>query len=397
MPKFAARTFLLGLLMAAATPAIAASPPAAPDGAQVREQTRQVFQDIGRIVAPRGIDEQRMVTLGGAKQAIFLRGQDRTAPILLFLHGGPGSPISPVVYSYQRPWEDYFLVVNWDQRGFGRSRGAPDDPALKGTLNRTQYIADTVELIEMLRAEFGQRKVILVGQSWGTVLGLEVAHRRPDLLHALVTQGLAANWLDSPRMLYRHMLEEAERKGDTAELTRLKDVGPLPPVEKPEEMFAWARKFGRGFPDPNTWHNIKGPGDGWGRRLDSLTQVSPDVSPEEHAAQKRFEAENPAVVMARYQEAMSSVLPWDAVRDVGTKLKVPFIVMQGSHDWQTSRDLAKVYFDKVCAPWKKWVEFPHAAHALNVEQPGLSIVSLVNDVLPATRGKVPEGAQTCRP
>lgn len=397
MPSPIIRTSVIGLSLALSVAGLAATPPAAPDGAQVREQTRQVFQDIGRIVAPRGIDEQRMVELGGVKQAIFLRGQDRTAPILLFLHGGPGSPISPMVYSYQRPWEDYVLVVNWDQRGFGRSRGTAEEASkLKGTLNRTQYISDTVELIEKLRSEFGQRKVILVGQSWGTVLGLEVAHRRPDLLHALVTQGLAANWLDSPRMLYQHLLKEAQSRGDTAEFERLKAVGPLPPVDQPAQLFAWARQLGRGFPDPNTWHNIKGPGDGWGRRTESLAYVSPDVSAAEFAAQKQFEAENPALVVERYQEAMSSVLPWDAVRDVGTTLKVPFIVMQGSHDWQTSRDLAKVYFDKVCAPWKLWVEFPHAAHALNVEQPGLSVVSLVNDVLPATRGERPEGAISCR-
>jgi pimeloyl-ACP methyl ester carboxylesterase len=81
---------------------------------------------------------------------------------------------------------------------------------------------------------------------------------------------------------------------------------------------------------------------------------------------------------------------------VGTRLAVPLIVMQGAHDWQTSRDLAKAYFDKVCAPYKKWVEFPHSAHALNIEQPGLSVVALVRDVLPAVSREVPPGAEVCR-
>ena len=69
------------------------------------------------------------------------------------------------------------------------------------------------------------------------------------------------------------------------------------------------------------------------------------------------------------------------------------VVMQGRHDWQTSYDLALAYFGKIDAPWKKWVAFPHAAHVLNLEQPGLSVVTLVNDVLPATRGEVPQGAE----
>jgi pimeloyl-ACP methyl ester carboxylesterase len=360
----------------------------------IREQVRTVLQDIGRIVAPNGIDETRIIRLGGVNQWIMLRGQDRAAPILLFLHGGPGSPISSIVYAYQRPWEDFFLVVHWDQRGFGRSRGTPADSVrLKGTLNRRQYRADAIELIERLRGEFGQRRVVLVGQSWGTVLALEVAHERPDLLHAVVTQGLAANWLGSPRLLYQHLLAQAAATGDTAEAARLGTLGPLPPVDQPLELLAWARRLGVGFPDSNTWHNIRGPGDSWARRIEGLELVSPDYSAEEFAAAHR---DSSRAAIGYYQEAMSSVLGWDAERDVGTRLAVPLIVMQGTHDWQTSRDLAKAYFDKICAPYKVWVEFPHAAHALNIEQPGLAAAALVNEVLPAVRGEIPRGATTCR-
>jgi len=383
---------LLGLLLAGH----AAAQETVPPDSGVRERVRTVLQDIGRIVSPNGIDETRFVELGGFRQWIMLRGQDRRAPILLFLHGGPGSPISSIAYAYQRPWEDFFLVVHWDQRGFGRSRGtAADGPTLRGTLNRGQYRADAVELIEKLRTEFGQRKIVLVGQSWGTVLALEIARERPDLLHAVVTQGLAANWLASPALLYRHLLEQAKANGDTAEAQRLTELGPLPPATEVDQLLSWARRLGVGFPDSNTWHNIRGPGDSWARRVDVLELVSPDYSAEEYAAAHATPAD-PTDGFARYREAMASVLPWDAERDVGTRLAVPLIVMQGTHDWQTSRDLAKAYFDKVCAPYKKWVEFPHSAHALNVEQPGLAVVALVRDVLPAVSGEVPTGAEVCR-
>ena len=368
-----------------------------PTGEQVREQIRTVLSDIGRIAAPNGIDESRYVTLGGARQWILLRGQDRAAPILLFLHGGPGSPISPMVWAYQRPWEDFFLVVHWDQRGFGRSRGTPEDTArLRGTINTSQVTADAIELIELLRSEFGQSKVVLVGQSWGTVMALQIAHRRPDLLHAVVTQGLAVNWLASPRLLYQHLLRAAESKGDSVEAKRLRDLGPLPAVENPQALFAWARRLGVGFPDSNTWHNIRGPGDSWARRRELLEYISPDYPAAEFAAARSPDIDQ-AVAQARYQEAMTPVLAWDAERDVGTTFQVPLIVMQGRHDWQTDYGLARAYYEKVCAPYKRWVEFPHSAHALNIEQPGLSIVSLVNDVLPAVRGERPTGAEHCRP
>jgi pimeloyl-ACP methyl ester carboxylesterase len=234
--------------------------------------------------------------------------------------------------------------------------------------------------------------VVLVGQSYGTVLALEIAKARPDLLYAVVTQGLAANWLASVDIVREHLIEDALAKGDVVEAKRLRDLGPIPDPRDPEAVLAYGPKIGKPIPDEHTWHNIEGAGDGWAFREDTLKSVSPDLPPDIYAAQKEAFKADPG----RFREAMVSVLPYDAYRDVGTVFQVPLIVMQGAFDWQTNRDLAKAYFNKVCAPWKKWDELPEAAHALNIEQPGLSVVSLVRDVLPAVQGQQPPGAETCR-
>ena len=358
---------------------------------QLREGVRTVLRDVGRIVSPNGIDEVRQVELNGYAQHVHLRGQDRRAPILLFLHGGPLSPVSDFAWAYQRPWEDFFLVVNWDQRGAGRSWGDEDPGAdTAATFVRPQFVADAIALIERLAAEFGQEKVVLVGQSWGTVMVLEIASARPDLLYVAVLQGLAVNWLASPERVRLHYLAEAEARADEAEAARLREVGPIPSADDPRLM-EWPLKFGRPMPDRNTWHNIEGEGDGWSRRIDMLRFISPDVTPDDYAADARRMADE-ARWKPRYERAVRSVAPWDAPTDVGHRFEVPIVVMQGDHDWQTSTELAREYFETIDAPWKKWVSFPHAAHALNIEQPGLSVVTLVNDVLPATRGAIPAGA-----
>ncbi|WDA41400.1 alpha/beta hydrolase [Erythrobacter sp. BLCC-B19] len=363
------------------------------DAAELRARARTVFANLGRLAGPNAIDEQRMIELGGLTQHIHLRGQDRDAPLLLFLHGGPNGHISDVAWAYQRGWEDFFVVVNWDQRGCGRSFGSPDDQArIAGTLNRAQYRADAIALIEHLLAEFGRERLVLVGQSWGTVLALEVAKARPDLLDVAVLQGLSANWLASADRVYHWYLAEAEKRGDAAEVARLKAVGPIPAADDPA-LTEWPMKFGLPIPDRNSWYNLRGDGDGWGPRMDMLRFLSPDLAPENYAADARRLAEDGETLFARHKEAMTSVAPWDARRDVGTRFEVPIVVMQGMHDWQTSYDLALEYFGTIDAPWKKWIAFPHAAHVLNLEQPGLSVVSLVNDVLPATRGEVPAGAE----
>ena len=379
-------------------PAAASAAVAQLSAEELRERLRSVYRDIGKIVSPDGVDEGRYVELGGVRQWISLRGQSRANPVLLFLHGGPGSPISSEAYAYQRPWEDFFTVVNWDQRGFGKSWGAPEDAVrLKGTLNRDQYIADTVELIEYLKQEFHQAKVILVGQSWGASLALEVAHRRPDLLHAVVPQGLEANWLKSPELVRQELIAEADRTGNAVEAKRLRDLGPPPPPTNLSAIFKWGRDFGVPIPNAHTWHNMQRPDDSWARRLDAIRYVSPDLSAVELSEEDARMKADPGAALARYEEAMAAAISWDAVTDVGTEFSVPVIMMMGRYDWQASATLAKEYYEQVCAPWKVWVEFPEAAHVLNLEQPGLSVVSLVTDVRPAAAGGRSPRAQGCPP
>lgn len=361
---------------------------------ELRETLRQVQADVGRICGDKGIAEERTIELGGARQWIQLRGHDNDAPLLLFLHGGPGVIVSDIAYAYQRPWEDFFVVVNWDQRGFGRSWGQPDEQdQLAGTLNKEQLIADTVELIEYLCREFSREKILLVGQSWGSVLTLEVAKRRPDLLYAACAQGLAANWMGSAEACRQKHIDLARQRGDEEEVARLEAVGPPPVEEGPDEILKWPMKLAVGIPDPHSWRNIQGYGDGWQRRIDGLRFISPHYSKDDYAALRQVEMNSPMVMRQRMEEIMRTILLWDAEADVGTEFSVPVVAMMGAFDLQTPIEPARQYFKKVSAPWKHWIEFPEAAHALNIEQPGLAVVSLVNFLLPATRNEIPTGVE----
>ena len=95
---------------------------------------KAIVADINRIVTPNGVQENLVVTLGGAQQAINVRGADRANPILLYVHGGPGAVEMPFAWSFQRPWEDFFTVVQWDQRGAGKSYALNDPKALAPTM-----------------------------------------------------------------------------------------------------------------------------------------------------------------------------------------------------------------------------------------------------------------------
>lgn len=103
--------------------------------------------------------------IGGIDQVITVRGMDRANPILLYLHGGPAAPMMPASWTFQKPWEDYFTVVQWDQRAAGRTFRANDPAMVTPTIAADRSVADAVELIDWLRARYDKRKVILVGRS----------------------------------------------------------------------------------------------------------------------------------------------------------------------------------------------------------------------------------------
>ncbi len=368
-----------------AATAEAAQPPAPPTLPESlpRAVLQKFVRDFGKIVAPRGIDTAEYVTLGGVRQWITIRGQDTELPVLLYLHGGPGGAISDMSYVFQRPWEEYFTVVHWDQRGFGRSN--IDADKLPGTLNKDQVASDAIELIELLLKRFGQRKIVLVGQSWGSLLGLLVAKRRPDLLHVLATIGQVAAWDGGFEYVRQSLITLAKETGDKELEDKMVAAGTMPDEGDETARGAWIMavqmEMGlRGY----SYHNAQG--EPFGDRFDTAMVMSPSLEADRFTAMV-----TDTTAPQRVNEMTASLKGWDAITDIGG-IEVPYVIFQGTHDWQTPTGMARIWFEKCDAPWKLWIEMPHSAHFVVTEEPGRMIVELHNKVLPAVRGEIPAGA-----
>ena len=111
---------LFALVLLATLPARAQAQEACPDRSAYGP-AREIIRDLGKIVAPNGVQESYVTRIGGVDQWLNVRGQDRDNPMILFVHGGPAAPIMPSQWQFQRPMEEYFTVVNWDQRGAGKT------------------------------------------------------------------------------------------------------------------------------------------------------------------------------------------------------------------------------------------------------------------------------------
>lgn len=126
---------------------------------------RRGIEEDRRIEAPRGIEITETVMLGGIPQVVNIRGQDRANPVLLFLHGGPGTPMLPFAHAFQDAWEAHFTVVHWDQRGAGLTARMTEPEVVADTISFDRMLADTIELSELLRERFGSDRIVLMGHS----------------------------------------------------------------------------------------------------------------------------------------------------------------------------------------------------------------------------------------
>ena len=174
---------------------------------------------------PPGVSREETVVLGGLPERLLVRGRDPAHnPVLLFLHGGPGFPAAPFG-RVNSDLERDFTVVHWDQRGAGHSY-FPDVPAR--TMRVETFVDETLELSRQLARRFGQRKIYLVGHSWGSLVGVLAVRRAPELFYAYVGLGQLVDIAESERELTLQGLAAARAEGRTRAAQTLAAVGPGP-------------------------------------------------------------------------------------------------------------------------------------------------------------------------
>lgn len=179
---------------------------------------------------PAAIDELWSITIGGTEQVLHVLARDAAKPVVLFFHGGPGIPHMPFAY-VNAELADSFVLVQWDQRGAGKSQQAIQ---AGDTLSLEQLIHDAAEILRLLCAEFEQQQVVLVGHSFGSVLAMLVAHRCPHRVAAVVGIGQVTSLAAAERERFELCFCRARESDNQPVLDVLKKLGP-PPYETPEE------------------------------------------------------------------------------------------------------------------------------------------------------------------
>ena len=381
-----ARSTGLALFLVLCSPPVAAAAgaaPAAPDeapatatapaeakavGPASRAEATQLVADMRRVVTDGGIERLETVRIGGIDQWVSIRGNDPRNPVLLMLHGGPGWVSMPISWYFQRGWEEYFTVVQWDQRGAGKTYAGHDPEAIAPTMTLERMVADTEEMAAWLRREFGRERIFVLGHSWGSYLGLELAQRRPQWLHAYIGMGQMTNAPESERRGWAFAMQAARRDGNATAVAELQALAPYAqgdgavPLADLEAQRKWLNHYG------GMVHNRTG-----GQAEAAAIALSPEYTDADLA--KVWDAN--AFSMDRL---LSDVLTLDMTRV--RRLEVPLVLFLGRHDHNVSSSVAAEWFEQVEAPSKQLVWFEHSAHEVMNEEPGKTLLSLVRHARP---------------
>jgi len=304
-------------------------------------------------LAPRGeagqaiaLDER--VPVPGAELYLEIRGADDGAPILLWLHGGPGGAERPLFQLFNGELERHFVVAYLDQRGAGRSFDPDADPA---ELTIARHLSDLDTVVDHLRGRLGRRDVVLVGHSWGSALGLLYAKAHPEKVAAFVGVAQCTSTSAQQASELEFVTAEARRRGDEDALATLSGIG-APPFDAPHQLALekLTDRFGGLYHRrPSfTWAMLRGVFGGY---------VTPWEIP-------RFIRGNDVSLAA-----MNSELSHLDLTESVTAVDVPVFFLLGRYDRHVDARLAAAYFEKLGAPRKRLIWFEHSAHNVPFEEP----------------------------
>jgi proline iminopeptidase len=322
------------------------------------------------IHSPNGINSLEPARIGGIEQWIEVRGQNVNNPILLVIHGGPGVPFIPLAGEFQGPWEKYFTVVQWDQRGAGKTYASNDKELQRKTLNVPQMEQDTVEVADYLRTRFKREKIFVLGHSWGSVLGLWLAHEHPELIYAYVGVGQVVNMEQNAAVIYQDTLQEARSRHNEPAVKELEGVAPYPPPNLDLEKLLTVNKWGGEFLGPRLN----------GTRFTDITRILKSmVSAPEYSL-----ADDYAFIQGQ-QFAAETLIPQVMNLDLtklGFDFREPIFFFEGRRDPYCRPSLIWDYAQTINAPQKEFVWFENSGHFPFFEEQQKFADQLVQRVLP---------------
>jgi proline iminopeptidase len=320
----------------------------------------------GRRV-PGSVAELRTVKVNGNSLAVMIRGSSMNNPVLLFLAGGPGGSELGAMRNHLKALEQRFTVVTWDQRGTGKSYSSLD---ASPPMTLDSVVSDTIVVTNYLRSRFGQDKIYLAGQSWGSTLGVLAVNQHPELYRAFIGTGQMVSQLETDRIFYNDTLAWAQSRNDKGLVNRLTKIGP-PPYKRMlnyETALSYEHEI---YPYD---HSANSEGEGG---------FSENFLVEEYTLVEQVH------LLGAFMDTFSILYPQLQgidFRQQITRLEVPVFFVQGAHEARGRAVPFDDWYTRLDAPTKDVKTLSTSGHRPLFEQPAEFTSYMVDTVLARTQG-----------
>jgi pimeloyl-ACP methyl ester carboxylesterase len=307
-----------------------------------------------------GIYEKRFITVGKIEQWITIRGQDKCNPVMLFLHGGPGSTYTPF-NSWLLDWEKYFTLIQWDQIGSGKTYKK------NGEINNLSFerlAQDGIELVKIICGYLNCKKIILLGSSAGSLIGIKMIKQSPELFYAYI--GANQNSPDTG-ISYRILMEYARNK-DKKALKLLENIGPN------------KKRWTKDDVDKINRIAIKIDMNGPNMIFDLML---PAILYDNESTMDDIKIMNKGMDYA-LEKLHQEMINFD-FDSIGYQFKIPFFIFQGEFDIITPIEDAQKYFEKIQSPYKEFVIIKSAGHLAEFANTKEFLNELAHKVLPMVK------------
>lgn len=297
--------------------------------------------------------EEEYVSVNGIDHFLLHYPKASDALVLLYLHGGPGSVESLFAYELNRAWGNMFTHVHWDQRGAGKTLCRNKKNGLPETVD--QMLSDLHGIIGHLQRKYQIDKVVILGHSWGSILGSLYAQRHPENVLSYIGVGQVVSMMENERTAYQELLEMAKKAGNRKHIQALEKMGGYPPGD-PEmllKLLPQMRKIQAAYDN--------GPvsGSSLGDMIKTIRR-SPSFQWADLVSFMQVMKVNHPLHLKMITFDLAASLP---------VYKVPVHYILGEMDTITPTSLGKAYYDTISAPCKTITVIPEAGHNPMHERP----------------------------
>ena len=304
------------------------------------------------------------INVNGVPQWIYYMIGEYDKPVILFLHGGPGTPETPFIQAYNQNLTQHFTVVCWEQRGAGRSFMKKKIPPKSMTMS--QFIEDAHVVTQFIKNKFKKDKIILMGHSWGTLLGIKTIKKYPDDYSHYVALAQTSDAYTEELLIYDWLIDESQKRKNKKAIRQLQNV------EKPQR----GKKVS--YKDLKTklkWVNEFGGAAFYGEKNSFWKLVKCVLKAPMYTFKDKIKyLKSEKWTLQFLYDQIASVNLFEEIK----ALEVPIVFFHGTGDYQVPIAVAKSYFIKLEAKNKKFIEMNGCAHGLLIEKPEKFLSLLLN-------------------